>query len=160
MEYNIRIANVREVPSVCHISRWERMRYAGGEIAVTLASKFIPHPEIHTISLRLTTTYCHMRSMMRHTILRYCIEMDFELEPEGMPRFDNGKGIDLPPRLMMLMYGPAVGALRGMLAIRTANTFLQEYPLPLINISALVSAHVNGSQVPDGIVPLTDFHYS
>ena len=115
-EYNIRIANVRELPGSISISRWELMRY-------------------------------------------YSIAVDFEVGDAG--RFSIGDGgMDIPPRLMTLMYGAAIGAMRGMLALRTAGTFLKDYPLPLINISALVCEHMSGRKVPDKIMPLTDLYYN
>lgn len=162
-EYNIRIANVREVSDECRINRWESLRYSSGDIAVTLSSKFIPDAAAETITLRLTTTYCYLRAMLRHTLLRYCIEMVFDISPNTHATNGNRPAdhqVELSPRLMLLLYGPAIGALRGMLALRTANIFLKNYPLPLINISALVNAHVNGHTVPADIVPISDFRYS
>ncbi|MDE6528193.1 MAG: hypothetical protein K2L78_04025, partial [Muribaculaceae bacterium] len=59
-----------------------------------------------------------------------------------------------------LMYSAAVGALRGMLALRVENTFLKNYPLPLINISALVSERLYGTKADPAVVPLVDFVYN
>lgn len=158
-EYNIRIANVRELPDATSISRWEIMRYSGGEISVTLKSKFTGGVEEDIVALRLEVIYSYMRGMMRHRLLRYSIAVDFEVPDAGAFSIDD-TGMDIPPRLMTLMYSSAIGAMRGMLALRTAGTFLKDYPLPLINISALVCEHVSGRKVPDDILPLTDLYYN
>ena len=159
-EYNIRIANVRELPGSISISRWELMRYSGGEISVTLKSKFTGGGDSNNVlTLMLGVTYSYMKGMMRHRLLHYSIAVDFEVGDAGRFSIDDG-GMDIPPRLMTLMYGAAIGAMRGMLALRTAGTFLKDYPLPLINISALVCEHMSGRKVPDNIMPLTDLYYN
>lgn len=159
MEYNIRIANVREVPPGISLSRWEIMRYHGGEISVSLRSKFLPGRQEGIVTLLLTTAYTYMRDMMRHRLLDYSVAVDFEIDHYDKLSIEEA-GMDLPPRLMALMYAAAIGSLRGMLALRTANTFLKDYPLPLINVSALVCSHRTGRPVPDNIVPLTDLYYN
>ena len=61
---------------------------------------------------------------------------------------------------MTLMYSAAIGALRGMLALRVENTFLKDYPLPLINISELVSERIYGRKADLHTIPLVDFVYN
>ena len=68
--------------------------------------------------------------------------------------------IELPPRIMTIMYGAAIGALRGILAQKLENTQLRDYPLPLVNVSELVSRHIYGTPAPDRTVPFADFRYS
>lgn len=97
---------------------------------------------------------------MRHDILDYNIRVYFEIEPFDSLRTDDGKDIALPPSLMTLMYGVAIGALRGMLAQRLAGTMLEAYPLPLVNISELVSRHLYGNAPSQLTIPLEDFRYN
>lgn len=151
---------MRELPDATSISRWEIMRYSGGEISVTLKSKFAgKDADSNVVTLMLGVVYSYMKGMMLHRLLRYSIAVDFELSDAGA--FSIGDtGMDIPPRLMTLMYSSAIGAMRGMLALRTAGTFLKDYPLPLINISALVCEHMSGRKVPDDILPLTDLYYN
>ena len=59
-----------------------------------------------------------------------------------------------------VMYGVAIGALRGMLAQRLAGTMLEAYPLPLVNISELVSRHLYGNAPSQLTIPLEDFRYN
>lgn len=159
MEYNIRIANVSEVPSGISLSRWEIRRYAGGEITVGLTSRFTGHADRRVVTLVIGASYTCMRHMMRHRLLDYTIAVDFELDRFDEILIEEG-GMSVPPRLMALMYSVAIGALRGMLAMRTAGTFLSDYPLPLINVSALVSEHVSGQPVSGDVVPFSDLYYN
>ncbi|MBP3590312.1 MAG: hypothetical protein J6J61_07030, partial [Muribaculaceae bacterium] len=50
----------------------------------------------------------------------------------------HGENAVVDSQLMMLMLGVAVGALRGIVAVRTKGTLLESRPLPIINISALM----------------------
>lgn len=160
-EYNIRIAKVRELAAANSLSRWEMLRYAENGISVSLKSRFIPMPEKGQVALIMGTCYHATRKMLRHQLLCYNIEVVFDIDPfpDNLEE-DADFGIMLHPRLMTLMYGAAVGALRGMLALRVENTFLKNYPLPLINISALVSERLYGSKEKAGTIPLVDFIYN
>lgn len=159
-ELNIRVAKVREVPGQTAINRWELMRYNGSGITVSLESKFHARPARHCVSLTVGTRYYYLRDQMRHNLLDYNIEVFFDISPYYSLSGDTPGEIEVPPRLMALMYGVAIGALRGMLAQRTENTLLRDYPLPLVNISELVSRHIYGTPAPEHTVPLVDFRYN
>lgn len=160
IELNIRIAQVKELTSTNTVNRWELMRYDGSPITVALHSRFHADPARHSVALQLTVSYYYYRSMMRHNLVDYPIEVSFELEPfHSLTTGTNGE-IALPPRIMTMMYSVAIGALRGMLAQKAANTILRDYPLPIVNVSELVSRHIYGSPVPDNSVPLVDYVYN
>lgn len=159
-EFNIRIANIRELTATNNISRWEMLRYCHDGIAVSLKSRFIPNPDKKQISLVIGTCYTSLRNMLRRHILCYNIEVVFDIDPYPDDCDDTSDRIKPPAALLSIMYGSAIGALRGMLALRLSNTFLHDYPLPLINISALVSEQLYGTPVSEKSIPLTDFIYN
>lgn len=136
------------------------MRYDGSGISVSLESRFHARPARHCVSLVLGTRYYYTRSMMRHNLLDYNIEVFFDISPYSILAAEESGDIEVPPRLMALMYSVAVGALRGMLAQKTENTVLRDYPLPLVNISELVSRHIYGTPTPEHTVPLVDYIYN
>ena len=100
------------------------------------------------------------RNLLRHRILCYNIEVIFDVDPSPYSTTGAEDASYLHPRLMTLMYSAAIGALRGMLALRVENTFLKDYPLPLINISELVSERIYGRKADLHTIPLVDFVYN
>lgn len=159
-ELNIRIAKIRELSDRNGINRWELMKYDRSGITVTLESKFHARPARHCVSLIVGTHYRYMRNQLRHDLLQFYIEVFFDIEPFNMLASEAKGDIELPPRIMTIMYGAAIGALRGILAQKLENTQLRDYPLPLVNVSELVSRHIYGTPAPDRTVPFADFRYS
>ena len=135
-------------------------RYCHDGIAVSLKSRFIPHADSNQISLIIGTCYTCLRNMLRRHMLCYNIEVVFDIDPYPDYCDDASGRITLPAALLTIMYSSAIGALRGMLALRLSSTFLRDYPLPLINISALVSEQLYGTPVSEKIIPITDFVYN
>lgn len=160
IEYDIRIAKIRELAATNSISRWELLRYTDGGISVSLTSRFIPATEKKQVSLIVGTCYHYTRNLLRHRILCYNIEVIFDVDPFPYSTTGSEDASYLHPRLMTLMYSAAIGALRGMLALRVENTFLKDYPLPLINISELVSERIYGRKADLHTIPLVDFVYN
>lgn len=157
VELNIRIADVSELPD-SHVNRWELLRFNGENLAVTLTSRFGIDAETHQVELRVYALYRYMRGMVTRPLLDVGCAVRVELNPFPI-EFVVGDE-QLPPRLMTIMYGAAVGALRGMIAMRVTGTALSAYPLPLVNVSQLVSNHVYGSQAPRHSFPLDELVYN
>ena len=151
---------MRELPSHNAINRWELMRYDGSPITVYIRSRFHAIPAGHSVALTLTAVYYYYRSQMRHNLVEYPVEVTFEIDPYTSLASDTEDEIELPPRIMTMMYSVAIGALRGMLAQKAANTPLRDYPLPIVNVSELVSRHLYGSPSPDRTIPLVDYIYN
>ncbi len=160
-EIDIRIAGIRELPSLNSFSRLELMRHSGGDILVSLNSHIVPSPtDPRRISLVLGVKYRRERGMIIRTLLHYHIEVTFEIDrPEEHIEVD-GSSVAVTPRLMAVMYSIAVGAIRGMLAQRTAHTVLADYPLPVINVSDIVSRMMYGESSSTGtVIPLSELAY-
>ena len=92
-----------------------------------------------------------MRGMIRRPLLSYAAEAVFEIPglAEYAMGIPSGDRVELPPAVMTLMLGVGIGAIRGLIAQRTAGTVLESRPLPLINVSGLVSRLIYGD-VPAG----------
>lgn len=167
-EIDIRIAGVREVPGRSRIDRLEIMRCTHGgifrtvrpeEITVGLSVRFDTKGS-DMLSVTATATYSCIRSMVKRRLLDYTVETLFEIPgmDANITMADNR--IDIPPHLMTLLLSATIGALRGMLAMRTSGTALADYPLPLINISTLVSRLTYGTESPRNPFPIANFVYN
>ena len=156
LELNIRIADVRELPA-SHINRWEILRYRGEKLSITLTSRFIVHEPESQVELRVRALYHYMRGMVTRPLLDCGVSVTVDMSPFPSALAD---GAELPPRLMSILYGAGIGALRGVIALRTSGTSLSSFPLPLVNISELVSSHMYGTPAPSFCFPLSEMIYN
>lgn len=144
LQIDIRLTKVREVTQLTHLYRWEMLRLAsaGSQIKVGLKAKVDLLPEKGAIKLLLTAYYTRVRGMVRRPLLDFAVETEFEVD-DFMRHFADAvsgeRMMDLPPSVLTMMLSVGIGALRGMIAQRTKGTPLESTPLPLINISSLVS---------------------
>ena len=107
------------------------------------------------VGVSYITTY----RLMQERLLQYTVAAVFEFDDcEGHVSV-GGDSCMINTSTMVMMLGVTIGSLRGMLALRTAGTFLKNHPLPIINISELVSRLAYGSDVPFGSRPLFNHVY-
>lgn len=157
-ELDIRIVKIAELPGKCHINRWEMMRYSSNpeDISVDLHARLDTDSSSDVITLRLGAVYTYMRAMVKRPLLDYTVEAEFEIP--GIENFinfsQNREVVDIPPSVMSLMLSVAVGALRGMIAQKTVGTTLEHRPLPLVNLSNLVSRLIYGSKPKEPTIPM------
>lgn len=152
------IERVAEIPGECHVSRWELLRYGNNpeDVVVDLVARLEDDRPAERLTLRMGVVYSYMRSMVRRRLLRHTVEVVFSIPSmdDFVPPTPARDKIDISPSVMSMMLGVAIGALRGMVAQKTAGTPLEERPLPLINISELVSRLIYGSRPSAATIPL------
>lgn len=137
-ELDLRLIELRENKRLTRIHRWEFMRFNGSEVDVELSTDFNRDMAHRTITLRLGAHYSALRNQLRRRLLDYVIDVEFEImRPDGLIVVEEDE-ITLTPNLLHLMFSIAMGALRGMIALRTANTFLAHFPLPVYNLYELI----------------------
>lgn len=118
------------------------MRYEGGKVNVGLSARFDMSRESAIATVVVGVHYTTLRSQVVRKLMDYTIKARFEVsELSGMVDIEYGD-ILIPPGLLHLMLSVSIGALRGMVALRTANTFLANFPLPLMDLSE-VMAHMD-----------------
>lgn len=155
-DLDIRIVRINEVSRDTSFNRWEIHRLAthDAEIKVDLSARLEQVTPDEQILLHLEVIYTYMRGMVRRPLLRYAVESVYEIP--GIDEFisfnSTREKVDIPPSLMSLMLGTSIGAMRGMLAVRTAGTPLESRPLPLINLTALVSRLIHGTPPPAHVI--------
>ena len=67
--------------------------------------------------------------------------------------------ISVKPELLTIMLSVSIGSLRGMLVMRTKNSDFENYPLPLVNVTELVSKIRHPSWYENIIHPFFKFRY-
>lgn len=158
-ELDIRIVKIAELPGKCHINRWEMMRYGSNaeDVSVDLHARLDTDARADRLTLRLGAVYTYMRSMVKRPLLDYTVEAEFEIPNlEEYVSFSTSRDkVDIPPAVMSLMLSVALGALRGMIAQKTIGTALEYRPLPLVNLSSLVSRLIYGSEPAKPVIPVS-----
>ncbi len=138
-ELDIRLIGVSEVKRASVLHHWEMMRYEGGKVNVGLSASFNMSRESSIATVIVGVHYTTLRSQVIRKLMDYTVKACFEISDlQGLVDIEYGD-ILIPPGLLHLMLSVSIGALRGMLALRTANTFLAHYPLPLMDLTEIMS---------------------
>ena len=73
-------------------------------------------------------------------LLFYRIAVVYKIEKLGdFVKLENSQ-VTVDTRLLALLLSISIGSMRGMLALRTQNTVFKNYPLPLINVSEILTS--------------------
>lgn len=159
-DINIRLLRIRELPRLNTISRWEFIRYTGSPVKVTINAQWHTATPAHEIALIAGARYTTTRNMVDRTLLDYNIELTFSTSGNDSWLYaDDDRSLSLPPGLATVMLSVGIGSLRGMIASRTADSMLSRYPLPIINVSEIISRMAYGTTADENTLPLTGFVY-
>ena len=144
-ELDIRLIGVSEVKRASAIHHWEMMRYEGGKVSVGLSASFNMCRESSIATVIVGVHYTTLRSQVIRKLMDYTVKARFEVSDlQGLVDIEYGD-ILIPAGLLHLMLSVSIGALRGRLALRTANTFLSHYPLPLMDLTEVMNHMDMGS---------------
>lgn len=136
-ELDIRIKSVRELRRRCEVYRWELMLYNGSPIDLDISADFV-RTEKGDLRLQIGAHYTCLRSMIVRRLLDYVIEVTFEVDGiENCADISDGEML-IDPDVLTLMMGVALGALRGMVALRTEGSVLEKHPIPIMRIADLI----------------------
>lgn len=159
LEFDIRISAIRELTSENKFHRWGILRYNGYPVKVSMSASILPDVTQNLLTLTLGVRYVSSKDEGGKELLRYNVLIDFEIENLGERIQITEKAVKVPSHLLTLIISVGVGALRGMLAQRTAGTAFDKYPLPLMNISEIVSTIMYSERSRNPVYPLFRFIY-
>lgn len=159
LEFDIRISEIKELTSENKFHRWEIRRYNGYPINVSMSASVLPDINRNLLTLTLGVRYVSSTASNEKELLRYNILVDFEIDKLEERIQITDKTVKVPSHLLTLIMSVGVGTLRGMLAQRTSGTVLDKYPLPLMNISEIVSAIIYSERSRNPVYPLFKFIY-
>ena len=159
LEFDIRIAGIKELTSENKFNRWEILRYDGYPISVSMTASVLPDVNNNILTLTLGVRYVSSKGTNAKELLRYNVLLDFEINDLEERIQITDKAVKVPSHLLTLIIGVGVGTLRGMLAHRTSGTVFDKYPLPLMNISEIVSAMIYSERSRNPVYPVFKFVY-
>ena len=100
------------------------------------------YPDVKRDYFKLITgvRYIRRRNFIGQELLFYRIAVVYKIEKLGdFVKLENSQVI-VDTRLLALLLSISIGSMRGMLALRTQNTVFKNYPLPLINVSEILTS--------------------
>ena len=143
MDYSdieVSLVSIRQVPERTKIFSRAIRHYAGGEVGVSLRTWLTPIRGKDEVELTAEVVYSDRGTMMHSIMLTYCVAARFAFS-DAENFFDiDGDRLLITHHLLTLMLGTVIGALRGMIALDTAQTSLASYPLPLLNVADLAAS--------------------
>lgn len=151
-DIDIRIVSVVENHEETVMHRWEMIRHNGSPVNVEINAKFDIEGKDRLV-LRLSATYTTIRSLIVRPLLHYSMEASFDVDHLDEISVEADGTVLLPRELLVMAMGVGIGALRGMIAVKTADTFLAHYPLPLFDLRSLVSNMVESPSDARGKLP-------
>lgn len=137
-ETNISPLSLRELPHASVINRRAIRRLGALPVSVDLNFRVVPDIEHSTVSLIVTCSYSAVMSYIKTRLMACPILATFEVENLKEHVDVTGEEAIVGSRLMMMMLNVVVGALRGIIAVRTAGTPLARHPLPLVDMAVLM----------------------
>ena len=122
-EVNISLVSVSEVKGATAFNRRALRHLGHTPLNVDLNVRAVPDIERSIISLVVSCSYIGVFDFIRTRVFTCAVVVNFEV---------------VSGKVMSTMLGMAVGALRGVIAVRTADTPLRFRPLPIIDLTALM----------------------
>ena len=139
-DIEVSLVSIRQVPERTKIFSRAIRHYAGGEVGVSLRTWLTPIRGKDEVELTAEVVYSDRGTMMHSIMLTYCVAARFAFsDTENFFDID-GDRLLITHHLLTLMLGTVIGALRGMIALDTAQTSLASYPLPLLNVADLAAS--------------------
>lgn len=137
-DINVRLISVSELQGATAINRRALRRLGGRTVSVDMNVRAIPDLNHSMVTLVVTCSYIAVIGLLRTRLLTCSAVTTFEVENLRKHIETQGEDVVLGGKLMTLMLGIAVGALRGIVAYRTADTPLRNTPLPILDLNALM----------------------
>lgn len=147
-DLNVRLISVGEVDGATVINRRVAKLSVGKPVSVDMSVRVLPDLDHSTVSLVVSTSYIYEGIMIRERVMSCSAIACFEIERLRDHVEMQGEEVIVGGRLMMLMLGVAVGALRGIVSVRTSGTPLAGRPLPILDLSALMYRLRYGTKAP------------
>ena len=135
---NVRLISVNELAGATAINRRALRRLGGRTVSVDMNVRAIPDLNHSMVTLVVTCSYIAVIGLLRTRLLTCSAVATFEVEDLRKHIETEGEDAVLGGQLMTLMLGIAVCSLRGIVAMRTADTPLRNVPLPILDLNALM----------------------
>lgn len=151
-DIEIQLTKIAEVPDLSHISKRALRRFSGASAKVSLSARLIPAVESNRLSLLLSAIFTDVGVVERPVLMQETVLAEFDVTDIENHIDLNTESIRVPRHMLTLMLSVALGALRGMVALRTAGTPLASCPLPIMDITDIAARIHNPAAMQSDVV--------
>lgn len=137
-DIQISLTAIGELEGGTALNRRALRRLGNRPITVDMSVKAIPDIRRSLITLVVSCSYRAVIGFIRERLMVCSVVATFEVPDLAGHIERRGEEDVVGGSLMTTMLGIAVGALRGIVAVRTAGTPLSNRPLPIIDLRALL----------------------
>jgi len=141
-EMNLQLYSLNEVTDATAVNRRALRRLnPASPVNVDMKVKVLPDIDSERISIVVTCSYTADIYLIRTHLAVCSVVATFEVEDlKSYIEYPDGPAgaMKVATPLMSMMLGIAVGALRGIMAVRLAGTPLSKHPMPIISMAALI----------------------
>lgn len=156
----IRLMKIKEVSYSSRFTGQFKDGLTPSDIHIGLTLALRPDLAQEQLELIVGVRYYAIPACVPCDLLTYKISMRYSIA--GLADYVEMKGNTsaIKPELLAMLVGWGIGSLRGMLALRTCETILDDYPLPVIPLGPLITAMQNDPLQDMALSPLFQFQLS
>lgn len=136
VKIEFRLISISEVRSMIATADKFSAISSGSEVQITFGNQVYPEVKDNRISLVFSTKYVFKESVLLDVAYRFTFGVK-NLEKFVILNFDGTATINT---IMPILLNIALGAMRGIVAVKSAGTVLEKYPVPVIDEKALMQA--------------------
>lgn len=139
-DIEVTLTAIAEETDDCQYNHRAIRRYKGGKVRVGLQTQLEVDAAHGVLGLTVSTVYTDCSGMFETKMLRHVVRAEFTIINLSDAVEISEVALRLPHHLLTMMLGTTIGAQRGMMALRLADTPLSAHPLPLLNVAALAES--------------------
>lgn len=136
VKIEFRLISISEVRSMIATADKFSAISSGSEVQITFGNQVYPEVKDNRISLVFSTKYVFKDSVLLDVAYRFTFGVK-NLDKFVILNFDGTATINT---IMPILLNVALGAMRGIVAVKSAGTVLEKYPVPVIDEKALMQA--------------------
>lgn len=125
------------------------LRTKGLQVGININTT--PFLSENQIKLSVTINYHYINNSILVTPLHYTMDIWFNVNNLDEFIEDKGNSILIKHELLSMLLGVSIGTIGGMIAHRCKDTFLENYPLPIINVTHLMASLRNSNNTIENI---------
>lgn len=138
-DIEIQLTRIAEVGDLSHISKRAIRHFGSASAKASLSARLIPAVEADSLSLLLSVSFRNTATEDHPVLLQETVLAEFSVGDIASHIDLDSECIRVPRHMLTLMLSITLGALRGMVALRTAGTPLASCPIPIMDITDIAA---------------------
>lgn len=134
---NIRINRIDEISYQCNINEKITTDFDPAHLQIMLSNNMDTDITNDKFEVVVSVIYQYLNQKL----VEYTVKVNYYIENLASYIEPVENSIKVTPDFVPILINTAIGAMRGMLVLKTSSNFLSEYPLPLIDIHNFMNAN-------------------